>query len=108
MLEVARMAAARGVGLVRHTIDIGINDYAALHVLAVAPRTVEGHQFMAAHLADDVLTGGPLVPDGRPLPVPDGPGLGAPVSEAKVRDLHERFRLEGNATAFSRRKGDDR
>jgi L-alanine-DL-glutamate epimerase-like enolase superfamily enzyme len=92
--------------VVRHTIDIGINDYAALHVLAVAPGAVDGHQFMATHLADDVLAGGPVVSDGRPLPVPDTPGLGAPVSEAKVRELHERFRLEGNATAFPWTKGE--
>jgi L-alanine-DL-glutamate epimerase-like enolase superfamily enzyme len=108
MLEVARMAAARGVGVVRHTIDIGINDYAALHVLAVAPGAADGHQFMATHLGDDVLAGGPLVSGGRPLPVPAAPGLGAPVSEAKVRELEERFRIDGNATAFSWTKGADR
>ena len=86
--------------------DVGINDYAALHVLATVPVTVEGHRFMGLHLADDVLEGGPLVPDGRPIPVPDTPGLGAPVSEQKVRELHERYRIEGNAKAFSRRQGD--
>jgi L-alanine-DL-glutamate epimerase-like enolase superfamily enzyme len=105
MLEVARMGAARGVGLVRHTIDVGINDYAALHVLAAAPGAVDGHQFMASHLADDVLASGPVASDGRPLRVPDTPGLGAPVSEAKVRELEERFRIEGNATASSGTKG---
>jgi L-alanine-DL-glutamate epimerase-like enolase superfamily enzyme len=104
MVEVARMAAARGVPLVRHTIDIGINDYAALHVLAAVPAAADGHQFMAGHLADDVLDGGPLVPDGRPLRVPETPGLGAPVSEVKVRELRERYRLEGNAKALAERK----
>jgi hypothetical protein len=60
----------------------------------------------ATHLGDDVLAGGPLISGGRPLRVPDAPGLGAPVSEAKVRELEERFRIDGNATAFSWTKGD--
>jgi len=99
MVDVANLAAATGVRVVRHTIDIGINDYAALHVLATLPNAIGGNQILAGHLGEDVLEAGPLLPRGGRVPVPDTPGLGACVDEARVEALHQRFLTEGNATA---------
>jgi galactonate dehydratase len=97
VVQVANLAAAAGVRVVRHTIDIGINDYAALHVLATLPNAMDGNQILAGHLEEDVLEAGPLRPRGGRVPVPDTPGLGACVSEARVAALHQRFVAEGNA-----------
>jgi len=106
-VAIAELAAKAGVRVVRHTIDVGIGDHAALHVLATVPNALDGNQIMGTHLGDDVLEAGPLMPRGGTIPVPDTPGLGATVSEERIASLHRRFLLEGNARAFSvdHRKG---
>jgi L-alanine-DL-glutamate epimerase-like enolase superfamily enzyme len=108
VMRVAQMARARGIRFVRHTIDIGINDLATLHILATIPEVMDGNQIMGAHLGDDVIEGGPLLPRAGKLRVPNGPGLGMTVNEAKVEELHERFLKDGNATGYRETRRDER
>ncbi|MGD9511723.1 MAG: mandelate racemase/muconate lactonizing enzyme family protein [Geminicoccaceae bacterium] len=98
----ASLAGLLGTGVCKHTHgELGIAATAAHHLLLTLPNSVPGAQQTAAIMADDVLAtmlpiaGGPL------WGVPDRPGLGVEVDEAKLACFAEDYRRRGQFLPYA-------
>ena len=72
------------VNLASKMAETGINTAALLHLAAALPAVDWGVGFSSQYLVDDILKA-PLSFAGGHISVPQGPGLGVEVDEAKVR-----------------------
>lgn len=90
-----RDCAAAGIRFRFHSGETGVATAAYLQVSAAIREIDDASQTLVRWYADDVIVGGPLVPHGGVLPVPDGPGLGVEVDRAAVDRCHRRYRAEG-------------
>lgn len=87
--EIATLAAARGMTcLMNSMLECGITQAASLQLGCTLGNLIDcGHAYMSTlRLADDFTDFGSFVRDGM-AHVPDGPGLGIAVDEAKVEAL---------------------
>jgi L-alanine-DL-glutamate epimerase-like enolase superfamily enzyme len=83
--KVAALAEAAGVPCVFHCAhDLGLKTAAMLHVVASAPGFTLANDCTYYGLQDDIITPLHRIERGN-MPVPQGPGLGVQVDEAKVR-----------------------
>jgi L-alanine-DL-glutamate epimerase-like enolase superfamily enzyme len=83
--KVAALAEAAGVPCVFHCAhDLGLKTAAMLHVVASTPGFTLANDCTYYGLEDDVITPPHPVERGF-MPVPEGPGLGVVVDEAKVK-----------------------
>jgi L-alanine-DL-glutamate epimerase-like enolase superfamily enzyme len=82
---IAKVASAAGLGVVvTTTIDTGIGTAAALHLAASLPDEGRAHGLATASLLqDDLLTTPPTVERGY-MSLPDAPGLGVDLDEARA------------------------
>jgi glucarate dehydratase len=82
----ARMAASFGVGVALHSgTELGVGQIAKAHVQASLPDEIRfAGDAIYPEYVDDVLTGGPLDLRGGRLLLPDTPGLGVTVDDAKL------------------------
>jgi glucarate dehydratase len=96
--KLAACCEAFGLGMNLHSGgELGIATASHLHLAAATPQITYAIDSMYYLLADDVIAGEMIpVRDGC-LQVPEGPGLGIEVDEAKLRRYHERYREEGEA-----------
>lgn len=76
--------------------EIGPAMLAKMHVVAAQPDVVHATDAMYHQYADDVLTGGKLRYDGGVIALPEAPGLGIELDEAKLArwELTERVHRE--------------
>jgi L-Ala-D/L-Glu epimerase len=82
--KVATLAEAAGIPCVFHCAhDLGLKTAAMLHVVASAPGFPLANDCTYYGLVDDILVT-PHRIEGGHMPVPEGPGLGVVVDEAKV------------------------
>jgi len=72
------------VNLACKIAESGIATAAMLHLAAVVPNVNWGVSLTSQYLSEDVVSGLPVVARGH-LDVPNGPGLGVTVDEARVR-----------------------
>jgi L-alanine-DL-glutamate epimerase-like enolase superfamily enzyme len=83
--KVATLAEAAGVPCVFHCAhDLGLKTAAMLHVVASSPGFTLANDCTYYGLEDDVITPPHRIEHGH-MPVPEGPGLGVQVDEAKVQ-----------------------
>lgn len=98
LLEIADLAAGRGIPVVPHTSGGALGLVAALHAIACLPQ----HDLLRLELGrgvnplrSDLLAAGPGLEAGA-VDVPDGPGLGVEVDEDLVRGSADaRFTVGG-------------
>lgn len=85
-------AAVEGLSVCKHTHgELGLAAAACHQVLLALPRIVDGHQQTAQMMQGDVLTGALPIAGGPKWGVPQGPGLGVEVDEAKVGQFHQHY-----------------
>lgn len=86
VVDAALLCASLGmrVNLACKIAESGIATAAMLHLAAVVPDIDWGVSLTSQYLAEDVVSGLPRVDRGH-LAVPEGPGLGVAVDEARVR-----------------------
>jgi L-alanine-DL-glutamate epimerase-like enolase superfamily enzyme len=95
--KVAVLCEAAGVPCVFHCAhDLGIKTAAMLHVVASAPVFSLANDCTYYGLVDDVLTTPHVIERGH-MPVPQGPGLGVTIDEAKLAKYRVRPGEEGSA-----------
>ncbi|MFN7997409.1 MAG: mandelate racemase/muconate lactonizing enzyme family protein [Bryobacteraceae bacterium] len=90
------LAHCEGSRVCRHTHgEFGIVAVATHHILMTLPNIVDGNQ-QTAHVMEDDLLCNPLpIATGPDWGMPDGPGLGVEIDEAKLRHYHEMYCRSG-------------
>jgi len=91
--------AAMGVGFRFHSGETGVGSAAYLQLSAALEHVRGASQSILRWYGDDVIAGGPFVPGGGALAVPDGPGLGVTLDPVALRRCHERYLAEGSFPA---------
>ncbi len=86
---------AFNVGFRFHSGETGIASAAYLHITAALEHVREASQTLFRWYADDVIDGGPFVPDKGIVSVPTGPGLGVTLDAKALKRCHDRFLSEG-------------
>jgi L-alanine-DL-glutamate epimerase-like enolase superfamily enzyme len=82
---IAKVASAAGLGVVvTTTIDTGIGTAAALHLAASLPDEGRAHGLATASLLQDDLLTTPLTVERGYMSLPDAPGLGVDLDEARA------------------------
>lgn len=87
--------AAMGVGFRFHSGETGVATAACLHLSAALAHVRGASQTLLRWYADDVIQGGPFVPRGGVVAVPQGPGLGVALDPEALRRCHDRYLAEG-------------
>ncbi len=83
------------VGFRFHSGETGVASAAYLHLSAALEHVRGASQTLFRWYADDVIEGGPFVPEGGVVRVPEGPGLGVGLDRKALARCHERYRDEG-------------
>ncbi len=94
-LDFVAACAAIGVGFRFHSGETGVGTAAYLHLSAALEHVRGASQTLLRWYADDVIGGGPFVPKGGSVEVPQGPGLGVTLDPVALRRCHERYLAEG-------------
>jgi glucarate dehydratase len=84
-----------GVGFWFYSGDLGIATAAYLHVAAVTPYLDRPSQSLLRWTTDDVVAGGPFLPERGVVAVPEGPGLGVDLDGQALARCVERFARDG-------------
>ena len=88
-------ADAFNLGFRFHSGETGIASAACLHVSASVEAVRGASQTLLRWYGDDVIEGGPLVPQNGVLAVPAGPELGVTLDRRALARCHQRFLDEG-------------
>lgn len=83
------------VGFWFHSGETGVATAAYLQLSAALEPVRAASQTLVRWMADDVIAGGPFVPEGGGLDVPDGPGLGVELDRAALERCHRRYLEDG-------------
>lgn len=89
-----------GIGWWCFSGETGIGIAAYLHLIAATPSVTEPGQCILHWQTDDVIEEGPFNPKNNVVRVPEGPGLGVTLSQARLKRCHERFLQEGPYNFF--------
>ena len=95
VLDFVAACAAMGVGFRFHSGETGVGTAAYLHLSAALEHVRGASQTLLRWYADDVIAGGPFVPKGGAVAVPQGPGLGVTLDPDALRRCHARYLAEG-------------
>lgn len=90
------------VGFRFHSGETGVASAAYLHLSAALEHVRGASQTLFRWYADDIIEGGPFVPRGGAVPVPEGPGLGVVLDRAALARCHQRYVDEGPFPAASK------
>jgi glucarate dehydratase len=94
-VEFIAACARFDVGFRFHSGETGVATAAYLHVSGACEHVREPSQTLVRWYADDVIAGGPFVPEDGGLAVPTGPGLGVELDRVALRRCHQRYLAEG-------------
>jgi len=94
-VEFIAACARFDVGFRFHSGETGVATAAYLQLSGACEHVREPSQTLVRWYADDVIAGGPFVPQDGGLAVPTGPGLGVELDRAALERCHERYRSEG-------------
>jgi L-alanine-DL-glutamate epimerase-like enolase superfamily enzyme len=98
----AHLAHLNGIGVCKHTHgELGLAAAAAHHMMLTLPNTTDGCQQTASIMGDDILTEPLPIATGPRWNIPDAPGLGVAVDEARLQCFHERYRRDGQFLPYS-------
>lgn len=102
MKRSAGLCEIAGLPVLKHSLgELGVAVYAGTHLMASTPNFLPASQSYAALLTDDVIAGtGALPYRNGCLAVPEGPGLGIELDEARVAKYAELYRAEAAGFAF--------
>ena len=98
-LDFVAACAAMGVGFRFHSGETGVGSAAYLQLSAALEHVRGASQTLLRWYADDVIEGGPFVPKGGVVRVPDGPGLGVTIDPVALQRCHDRYLAEGRFPA---------
>lgn len=90
-----KTADSFNVGFRFHSGETGIASAAYLHVTAATEAVRDASQTLLRWYADDVIEGGPMVPQNGMVSLPDGPGLGVTLDPKALARCHQRYLDEG-------------
>ena len=90
-----KAAEAFNVGFRFHSGETGIGSAAYLQVSAAVEAVRGASQTLLRWYGDDVIEGGPLVPKGGKLALPEGAGLGVTLDRKALARCHQRYLDEG-------------
>jgi glucarate dehydratase len=93
--------AAAGIGFWFYSGDLGIATAAYLHMATAIPYLSQPSQSLLRWTADDVIAGGPFIPEHGVVSVPAGPGLGVELDKPALVRCVERFAREGAYDFYS-------
>lgn len=98
----ASLAGLLGIGVCKHTHgELAIAATAAHHLLLTLPNATPGAQQTAEIMADDLLAAPLPIASGPRWGVPDRPGLGIEVDEAKLMRFAEDYRRDGQFLPYA-------
>jgi glucarate dehydratase len=83
------------IGFWFYSGDLGIATAAYLQLAAATPYLDRPSQSLLRWTTDDVVEGGPFLPENGVVQVPSGPGLGVELDEVALARCAERFGREG-------------
>lgn len=86
---------AFNVGFRFHSGETGIGSAAYLQVSAAVEAVRGASQTLLRWYGDDVIEGGPMVPKGGKLALPEGAGLGVTLDRKALARCHQRYLDEG-------------
>lgn len=96
------MAEAAGLPVVMHDFaNLGVAQYACMHLMAAVPNFTLANQGGLRELADDVITGGLRPMTDGCLEVPDGPGIGVELDPERVAKYAKYYDDEISGREFS-------
>lgn len=87
---------AAAVGFWFYSGDLGIATAAYLHLAAATPYLDRPSQSLLRWTTDDVIKGGPFVPENGVVAVPQEPGLGVELDTQALERCVERYAREGS------------
>ena len=90
-----RSCAGFDLGFRFHSGETGVASAAYLHLSAALEHVRGASQTLFRWYADDVIEGGPFVPKGGSVAVPEGPGLGVVLDPVALARCHQRYCDEG-------------
>ena len=90
-----KAAEAFNVGFRFHSGETGIGSAAYLQVSAAVEAVRGASQTLLRWYGDDVIEGGPMVPKGGKLSLPEGAGLGVTLDRKALARCHQRYLDEG-------------
>ncbi len=90
-----KSAEAFNVGFRFHSGETGIGSAAYLQVSAAVEAVRGASQTLLRWYGDDVIEGGPMVPKGGKLGLPEGAGLGVTLDRKALARCHQRYLDEG-------------
>ena len=90
-----KSADAFNIGFRFHSGETGIATAAYLQVTAATNAVRDASQTLLRWYADDVIEGGPLVPQNGAVSLPEGPGLGVTLDPVALARCHQRYLDEG-------------
>ena len=90
-----KAAEAFNVGFRFHSGETGIGSAAYLQVSAAVEAVRGASQTLLRWYGDDVIEGGPMVPKGGKLGLPEGAGLGVTLDRKALARCHQRYLDEG-------------
>ncbi len=99
VMDFVASCAAMGVGFRFHSGETGVATAAYLHLSAALDHVRGASQTLLRWYGDDVIEGGPFVPNGGVVRVPEGPGLGVTLDPVALQRCHERYLAEGRFPA---------
>ncbi|HTW98093.1 MAG TPA: mandelate racemase/muconate lactonizing enzyme family protein, partial [Acidimicrobiales bacterium] len=91
-----------GVDVWFYSPDTGVANAAYLQVAGALEWVSKPSQTLLRWHADDVLDGGPMIPDQGSIRVPDGPGFGVSIDPVALERCHRRYLDEGRVDFFAR------
>ena len=91
----------QGLDICRHTHgELGITAQACHHILLTLPNVVEGNQQTAHMMTDDIVVDTIPITNGPDWGVPDKPGIGVEIDQAKLAKYHELYREHGQFVPY--------
>ncbi len=94
-VQFIRSCAEFDIGFRFHSGETGVASSAYLHLSAALVPVRDASQTLFRWYGDDVIEGGPFVPKGGAVAVPEGPGLGVVLDPKALARCHQRYRDEG-------------
>lgn len=91
----------QGLDICRHTHgELGVTAQACHHILLTLPNVVEGNQQTAHMMTDDIVVDTIPITNGPDWGVPDKPGIGVEIDQAKLAKYHELYREHGQFVPY--------